>query len=967
MGGVPHSRLYVFRPDPVDRSDPSHPSTLPGRFEDLGGADLVPDFGGFHHDSAKDKAGPDIHLRDLDNDGDLDLVQTCHVDVREPRLPYGPGEYRQGVFCWKNLLAETGALRFEKVTGNGLACEARLRYDREKQVYVPEGKAPGLPYVAIEDFDNDGLADVVAVGPASPGWAPRAEYVGGRYWKNLGGFRFEERTKAAGLEALEWTYRDWAKFFDFPVPEEARTARPGKLQSQPGLDRPAPADHRPYFADAIPADVNNDGWLDLVVQDRHEGLRIPSRAILFLNRGDGTFEPQPTTVSGLDDNGICGEAADLDHDGLLDLIFAADPDNSGLAQSADRYESRVYWNTGLHGARSNHWLRLRFAGVKDAELIGARVEIAAGGLRQTRWVHTKHSYKSGGALEVHAGLGPHAAADVKVTRPGGPTVAFANVKADRYVEADLAGGGIRDVVLPVPPAGAQPPTAASPPAPAPVPASPAARKPDIVIFLADDLGYAGTGFNGCPDIPTPHLDSIAKHGVRFTDGYATHPVCSPSRAGLMSGLYQHRFGFEHNSGPERFADPGFGLPREVPTLAEELKAAGYATGMVGKWHLGFREGLRPHERGFDFHYGFLSGARSYFPDNPRETDPIIRNGVVVSNETEYLTDAFAREAVAFLDRTPDTPAFLYVAFNAVHAPMEATEPHLARFPGLTGHRRTHAAMVAAMDDAVGRVMGKLRAQGREENALVFFYSDNGGPTPQTTAANTPLRGFKGQMYEGGIRVPFAMQWKTAVPGGQTYREMVMGFDCHATALAAAGVPWPADKPLDGVDLVPFVTGKVAGVPHDHLFWRSGAKHAARVGDWKLVQERDGGPQLFNIEDDIAESTDLAATKPEKLKELQVAYDEWEKDMQPAKWQRQDGRMAGAGEEGRGASGAGRRPIEAAFQRADADRDGKLSRTEYPRPDDFDAVDADKDGFATMDEVRARFQTRRERAAESPAP
>jgi len=962
MGGVPHSRLFVFNPDHhAERDD-----CFGGAFRDIGGTDLVPDFGGFHHDSAKDKAGPDINLRDLDNDGDLDLVQTFHVDVREPLLPYWPGEYRQGVFCWKNLLAESGSLRFEKVTGNGLACEARLRYDREKQVYVPEGKAPGLPYVAIEDFDNDGLADVVAVGPASPGWAPRAEYVGGRYWRNLGGFRFEERTKAAGLEALEWTYLEWAEFFGFPVPSETVAARPGRLQTQPGMDRPAPASNRPYFADAIPADFNNDGRLDLVVQDRHEGLRIAARAILFLNRGDGTFEPQPTTFSGLDDNGICGEAADLDNDGLLDLVFAADPDNSGLAQSADRYESKVYWNTGLHGARSNHWLRLRFAGVKDAELIGARVEIAAGDLRQTRWVHANHSYKSGGALEVHAGLGPHAAADVKVTLPGGRTVAFAKVKADRYVEADLTGGGIRDVALPVAPSGSRLPAAASKPVsePAPVPATPAGRKPDIVILLADDLGYAGTGFNGCPDIPTPHIDSIAKNGVRFTDGYATHPVCSPSRAGLMSGMYQHRFGFEHNSGPERFADPGFGLPREVPTLAEKLKAAGYATGMVGKWHIGFQEGLRPHERGFDFHYGFLSGARTYMPGKA-DNDPIIRNGVPVTNETEYLTDALAREAVAFLDRTPDTPAFLYVAFNAVHSPMEATDPYLARFPALAGNRRTHAAMVSAMDDAVGRVMGKLRAQGREDNALVFFYSDNGGPTAQTTASNAPLRGFKGQMLEGGIRVPFAMQWKSAVPGGRTYREMVMAFDIHATALAASSHHAPRDAPqdhvlsrserttLDGVDLVPFVTGRASGAPHDRLFWRSGEKHAARLGDWKLVQDRDGEAQLFNLQADIGEATDLAATKPEKLKELRAAFDEWEKGTQPAKWVRQDGRTAGPARSGAGGG------IEERFRQFDRNRDGRVSREELPI-ETFDRADTDKDGFLSLDEARAHFGNARRR-------
>ncbi|MBM3890883.1 MAG: sulfatase, partial [Verrucomicrobia bacterium] len=246
----------------------------------------------------------------------------------------------------------------------------------------------------------------------------------------------------------------------------------------------------------------------------------------------------------------------------------------------------------------------------------------------------------------------------------------------------------------------------------------AEQKPNIIIFLADDLGYAGVGVNGCKDIPTPQIDSIAISGVRFTDGYATHSVCSPSRAGLMSGRYQHRYGFEHNSGPERFAAENFGLPRTEATLAEKLKPLGYATGMVGKWHIGFKEGLRPHERGFDYHYGFLSGARTYLPGKA-DNDPLIRNGQPVTDEKEYLTDAFAREAVAFLDRSKDKPFFLYVAFNAVHSPMEATEPYLARFPNLTGTRRIHAGMVAVMDDAVGRVLGKVRALGQEENTLVF--------------------------------------------------------------------------------------------------------------------------------------------------------------------------------------------------------------------------------------------------------
>ncbi len=505
-----------------------------------------------------------------------------------------------------------------------------------------------------------------------------------------------------------------------------------------------------------------------------------------------------------------------------------------------------------------------------------------------------------------------------------------------------------------------------------------AGKPNIIVFLADDLGYADLGCQGCKDIPTPHVDAIAKNGVRFTDGYATHPVCSPSRAGLMSGMYQHRFGFEHNSGPERYASPEFGMPRDVPSLAEKLKAAGYATGMVGKWHIGFQEGLRPHERGFDYYYGFLSGARSYYPDSPREFDPIIRNGVRVTDETEYLTDAFARESVDFIERSKDRPWFLYVAFNAVHSPLEATPKYEARFPHISDpKRKTYAGMLSALDDAVGRVMAKVRELGQEENTLVMFYSDNGGPTPETSSRNDPLRGYKGQMFEGGIRVPFVMQWKGKIPAGQTYREPVMGFDCHATALAAANVDVSLRETnsrsrseratSDGANLLPFVTGQGKGRPHDQLFWRAGRQHAARVGDWKLVTTAQaGGAMLFNLKDDIAEQHDLAASHPDKLKELQTAFAEWERGTQPAKWIRQDRRNAEIGgklkAEGesptprRGTPAAGR--IDEAFKAADKNNDGKLSRDEYPQPGVFDAVDANKDGSATPEEVRAYYRNRR---------
>jgi hypothetical protein len=423
QGGFPHSRLYVFQPNGAKYED--------GRFVDIGGTDLVPDFGGFYHDSAKDKAGPDINLRDLDNDGDLDLIQSFHVDIRDPALPFSPVEYRQGVFCWKNLLAETGKLQFEKVTGNGLACEAHLKLNAAKNGFEPVGKAPGLPYISLADVDNDGLLDVLAVGPARPGWAPRAEYVGGRFWKNLGNFRFEERTEAAGLNALTWTYQKWFEFFDGPAAGRRLAGRP-------------------YFADAIFGDFDNDGWVDVVVQDRSERAEEPARAMLFMNQGDGTFDLKPTNFSGLDGNGICGEAADLNNDGLLDLVFAADPDNTSLAIDARRYEDKVYWNTGRHGGKENHWLRMRFGGVSDAALIGARVtlhEPGTGKLLGMRSMAPNHRYKSGGALEAHFGLGKQARISVSVGLLSGRKYEFPDLASDRFLNLDLQAGSAQEVVV----------------------------------------------------------------------------------------------------------------------------------------------------------------------------------------------------------------------------------------------------------------------------------------------------------------------------------------------------------------------------------------------------------------------------------------------------------------------------------------------------------------------------------------
>ncbi len=444
MGGVPHSRLYVFRPQGNRFED--------GTFEDIGGTDLVPDFGGFYHDSARDKAGPDINLCDLDNDGDLDLLQSYHCDVRQPLLPYSPGEYRQGVFCWRNMLTESGEFRFEKVTDNGLACEAKLTYNREKQLYEATGKAPGLPYISLADVDNDGLPDVLAVGPADPGWAPRAEYVHGRFWRNLGDFRFREATEQAGLQAINWHYREWYAFWEAPIPERFANWRPRTqgLMNQPGRQRSNPIDeHGFYAADALFGDFDNDGWVDLVVLDRSESTDPAAcRAILFMNQGQGRFEPQLTALSGLDASGISGEVADLNNDGLLDLVFAADPDNSGSSTEGHRYQDKVFLNTGLEGARENHWLRLRFSGISDAELIGARVEVHESGSQKllgTRWITSHDSYKSGCPLESHFGLGANTSVDIVVYLPDGRESVLDDLETDRYLSLALDTGEVKSL------------------------------------------------------------------------------------------------------------------------------------------------------------------------------------------------------------------------------------------------------------------------------------------------------------------------------------------------------------------------------------------------------------------------------------------------------------------------------------------------------------------------------------------
>lgn len=416
----------------------------------------------------------------------------------------------------------------------------------------------------------------------------------------------------------------------------------------------------------------------------------------------------------------------------------------------------------------------------------------------------------------------------------------------------------------------------------------AAGKPNILLIVGDDMGYADVGFHGCKDIPTPNLDALAASGVRFTSGYVSGPYCSPTRAGLMAGRYQTRFGHEFNPGGTH------GLPLGEKTLADRLKAAGYVTGLVGKWHLGALPEMHPQRRGFDEFFGFLGGAHSYF-----EAGGILR-GTEPVKELDYTTDAFGREAVAFIERHKTQPWFLYLAFNAVHTPMHATDDRLAKFPTVADkQRRAYDAMMLAMDEAIGRVRQKLATAGLEQNTLVAFISDNGGPTmPGVTvngSRNDPFRGSKRTTLEGGIRVPFIVSWPGYVKPG-VFHQPAIQLDLHATALAAAGVDVKPEWKLDGVNLLPFLNGQQSGPPHAALYWRFGEQMAIRAGDYKLVRydsnadTRTGGrkqpvtaAKLYNLAADPGETKDLAAAQPDKLKELQSQWDAWNATLVPPLW------------------------------------------------------------------------------------
>lgn len=413
-------------------------------------------------------------------------------------------------------------------------------------------------------------------------------------------------------------------------------------------------------------------------------------------------------------------------------------------------------------------------------------------------------------------------------------------------------------------------------------------RPNFVVIVADDMGYGDLGIHGGHDVPTPHIDSVARDGVRCTDGYVSCPVCSPTRAGLLTGRYQQRFGHEFNTWPSRVGEAGLqiGLPLDQVTLADVLKRAGYATAIIGKWHLGYGPKFQPQQRGFDEFFGPLDGSHTYLPG----ADPLhgsIYRGVEPIEEQEYLTDAFGREAVAFIERNARDPFFLLLTFNAVHAPLEAPQQYLSRLTHIADRkRRTYCAMLSALDDAVGRVLRALDDAKLSENTLVIFINDNGGPQKRNASNNAPLSGNKSSLSEGGIRVPYLVRWKGQLEAGQVYRQPVISLDIFPTICAAAGVEAPGNVQFDGVNLLPFLTGRDAGPPHETLYWRYGPQRAVRHGNYKLLKRRDREYELYDLAQDVGEKRDLAAAQPDVVKQLAALYDRWNSELAEPSWHRQ---------------------------------------------------------------------------------
>ncbi|MBS1612550.1 MAG: sulfatase-like hydrolase/transferase [Bacteroidetes bacterium] len=469
------------------------------------------------------------------------------------------------------------------------------------------------------------------------------------------------------------------------------------------------------------------------------------------------------------------------------------------------------------------------------------------------------------------------------------------------------------------------------------------KRPNVILILADDLGQTDISLYGNKIVSTPNIDGIGRRGATFTEGYISSPVCSPSRAGLITGRYQQRFGHEFQPNnrylnnvfeyigfkimprfrpvtpiktkyvPETEERMRQGLPPSEITMAEMLKKYGYTNALIGKWHLGAADFAIPCNRGFDYQYGFYEAFTLYTPtkndtddivDVPAKRDfmdhhqwktaegregncAILRNCCERQEESKYLTDKLTDEAIAFVDRSKDQPFFLYLPYNAPHAPLQVPKQYYEQF----GHikdpvKRVYAAMIKKLDDEVGRLLSHVDSLGLGENTIIVFLSDNGGAVYNGTTDNAPYRGGKLTNFEGGLRVPFMMEWKGKIKPGTVYSNPVISLDVFSTIAAAIGIELPQDRKYDGVDLIPYVNGDSTGVPHQVLFWRSDFNVAVREGEWKYVSNAYNGEKvLYNMREDSVERKNLYYLKPDVVKHLTDDLAVWETEMVKPLWPR----------------------------------------------------------------------------------
>ena len=415
--------------------------------------------------------------------------------------------------------------------------------------------------------------------------------------------------------------------------------------------------------------------------------------------------------------------------------------------------------------------------------------------------------------------------------------------------------------------------------------------PNIIVIISDDQGYADVGFHGSKEIFTPNIDRIANNGVFFTEGYVSYAVCSPSRAGLITGRYQNRFGYTRNIllAPK---DSLMGLPLTEQTLPEVLNNVNYKTKAIGKWHLGAHESLVPEKRGFDEFFGFLIGGHRYFPDDltlndlteaRRQMDGYITriydNGKRIDTK-KYLTEELSDNAVNFINDNSDNPFFIYLSYNAPHTPLQATQRDLERNSHIDiEKRRTYAAMVSSMDDGIGLILDKLEEKNISDNTIVIFFSDNGGVEWYNFSDNGPLRGIKGDFFEGGIRVPFAMQWPKKIRAGIKYDKPIIALDIFATVASAAKAEKYIKNKIDGVNLLPYLNGDKNESPHEYLYWKNPDKDIDVVRDERYKYLRIKNEEyVFDLKNDMSEESNIIDSSKPIYNRLKSKFKEWEKDM-----------------------------------------------------------------------------------------